>query len=535
MKKAILSSLMLSSGALTLLKSRGVHAEDTDDILLFCINAPRAWDPTSFCDPITKRGFYRGYDAMNKFNSYLSEGTPNTYNPLDINAGMGGDIEGNTQEGRFVWHQDTESDQPYDVKTYTRDHVDDNGSNSFKVAPFTNTSKACIGPYQVGPSGDIDFFEYYRNDLHVFNGVNTKSNAHPVGQRQAWSGRIRVGAPNIAALWGAIKELENGDGTYPKPFPMTFGSNSTGYEFTSDLVSITRAGNSDALMNLTDVYVKSASTGDTSPIVASLFVDRMKNYEQDKAARLMASGLPPHVKDNLERLEKAQLAEPDFKPLADSLEMILAPYDDSAELEQARILVAAMKAGICKSAFLGAGDFDSHSNHYENSNSSASNHCDNLQRLFRLTHYVRQALEAAGIWDRSIIMMASDFGRTRLNGDSRGKDHAPVTSTMLMGGENTGIGPGKSFGYSYISDIHPEGVLKTPKYVYAGNILVQNDGSITNSYDLDNGFNLTPAHIHHAVRKILGISDHPLAVAYELSSDFTPEFEDLAFPFFAGS
>jgi hypothetical protein len=191
-----------------------------------------------------------------------------------------------------------------------------------------------------------------------------------------------------------------------------------------------------------------------------------------------------------------------------------------------------MKAGICKGAMLVGGGFDTHSNHFVDTN----NHPRRLRELFQVIHYVRQELQNCGLWDRTILMVSSDFGRTRLNGGAKGKDHAPVTSSLIMGGANTGIGGGRTIGQSYLRDLpwteHGNNApLKAAKYVFANNVKMMNGSLVNANLDDPEGFNITPSHIHYALRELLGINQHPHALTYALPPEFTPT----VYPFFTGT
>ena len=518
MKKAILSSLILSSGSLALLKGKRSFADEDDDLLVFCIDARGAWDPSSFCDPLLTNGFYREMSATaNEPLATLVQGSAGSTNHFSINERLDYQDSSINFDGRFVPYG--ESDIQHLVRL---------DGSSLAVAPLINNSGAPAGNFMVGgDTNPVDFFDTYKDELVIINGVNTRTNAHPVGRRLAWSGRIRVGAPHLAALWGAIKEEQRGS-----PYAMTFTA-AGGFDATAGLLSVARAGNQKALIDLTDVYAVAPYEEDFSQMLSQRLVGQIKSYETNKENRLKSSAVPPHIKANIEKLQTARLAEADFQLLADALEQTTLPWGDSdGRFDQAHILVSAMKAGICKGAMLSYNAFDSHGDHFIN-NSNSGNHPARLNRLFDYTHYVRTELENAGLWDRSIIILSSDFGRTRLNGEVKGKDHAPVTSMMIMGGNNTGVGGGKTIGYSYLRDIPKvaDGILEleAAKYSFAGNVKLEG-GQLVNSYDLNEGFNITPGHVHYALRELLGMNGNVLAETYALP----PEFSETVYPFFEG-
>ncbi len=520
MKKAILSSLMLSSGSLALLKGKQSFADDDSDLLIFCIDARGAWDPSSFCDPLVSNGFYREMSpSANEPLDGLTQGSTadGSTNQFSINERLNYQDSEITFDGRFVPYG--ESDLQHLVRS---------DGSSLVVAPLIGNSGTPNGTFMVGGDNNpTDFFDTYKDDLVIINGVNTRTNAHPVGRRLAWSGRLRVGAPHLAALWGAIKEQQRG-----APYAMTFTA-SGGFDATAGLLSVARAGNQKALIDLTDVYAVAPYYNNYTQMLSTGLIDKIKSYETSKENRLRTSSVPPHVKANIEKLQTARLAESDFQLLADALEQTNLPWnEDDGIFAQAHILVSAMRAGICKGAMLSFDAFDSHGDHFINY-SNNGNHPARLKRLFDYTHYVRTELENAGLWERSIIILSSDFGRTRLNGEVKGKDHAPVTSMMIMGGDNTGVGSGKTMGYSYIRDIPKvaDGILEleAAKYSFAGNVKLEG-GQLVNAYDLNEGFNITPGHVHYALRELLGINGNVLADTFALD----PEFSQTVYPFFEG-
>jgi hypothetical protein len=521
MKKAIVSSLMLSSGSLALLKSKKVFADVLDDRLLFCISASGAWDPTSFCDPLLSNGRIRQYGT----DDNIADGT--TWgDQFELNGQL--NVDG--IDGRFTLYN------AEDVQTITR-----SDGSQFHVAPYIDTDgevgkvgngEERVKAYMVGSeTNNIDFFETYKDELVIINGVNTRTNAHSVGQRHAWSGRIRVGAPHLAALWGALNEYELG------VLPLTFASNG-GFSATSGLLPVARATKKEALVDLTAPYAWAKSGGYDAPILTENLVELIKGYQNTRTTRFLNGSLPPHVKANIDKLRIARLAEPHFAPLADALEQVENSenglFASNSATTQASILIAGMKAGICKGAMLTSGGFDTHSNHFTGTNS----HPSKVKRLFDIIHYVREQLEIHGLWHKTILVVSSDFGRTRLNGGAKGKDHAPVTSTMIMGGADTGIGSGKNIGNTYLKDINPEGPFKSAKYVFAGAVQPNNGGLIDVPIEMlndasANAFTITPSHIHHALRELLGINGHTSGIQdlFALPSEFTNTVQ----PFFEGS
>jgi uncharacterized protein (DUF1501 family) len=165
---------------------------------------------------------------------------------------------------------------------------------------------------------------------------------------------------------------------------------------------------------------------------------------------------------------------------------------DQGFKRQASLVAAAFKAGIAASANISTGGFDTHGNH-DNSQYQS------LGDLLEGTAYLQEALEAAGIADKTTVVIGSDFGRTPYYNSGNGKDHWPVTSVMVM---------------------HPTGSGKGGKVFGASNEMFrsQNINRTTGQPDV-NGTLLTPAHVNQALRKELGIADNTLAIRFPLHVD----------------
>ena len=109
-----------------------------------------------------------------------------------------------------------------------------------------------------------------------------------------------------------------------------------------------------------------------SPLITDNLIDKIANYQSSLQSCLTHPF--HHLKSNIERLQTARLAEKDFEQLATALSEVIAPengnYFHNKRTTQAHILIAAMKAGICKGAMLSSGGFDTHSNHFVDSQPS---------------------------------------------------------------------------------------------------------------------------------------------------------------------
>ncbi len=93
--------------------------------------------------------------------------------------------------------------------------------------------------------------------------------------------------------------------------------------------------------------------------------------------------------------------------------------------QQAQFTIAAFKAGVSITADLTQGGFDSHED-------NDLEQTTNLNELTGGIDYLWEAAEAAGIADRLVVIVGSDFSRTPYYNSAQGKDHHPVGSFIVM-------------------------------------------------------------------------------------------------------
>src|SRR5438046_4789384 len=94
--------------------------------------------------------------------------------------------------------------------------------------------------------------------------------------------------------------------------------------------------------------------------------------------------------------------------------------------QQAEIALASFKAGVCVSANLSIGQFDSHAN----------NDPDQMKLipefLEGIAYTIRRA-EELKIRDKLVVIVQSEMGRTPTYNKRNGKDHWSIGSIMMLG------------------------------------------------------------------------------------------------------
>ncbi len=362
--------------------------------------------------------------------------------------------------------------------------------------------------YQVG---GVDFFQKYKSDLLVVNGVDTQTVSHEVGPRHTFSGHLREGHPAISGLVAAARGAT---------LPMALIS-SGGYDSTAGLVPVTRAGSVSALQNLARPYKSSTSPASTTRYLDDATATMISTAQTARDARLRASlGLRRRTAA-LDALGRARASEPAFVSLAEALDAV-TPVDGAtnAALPFAQVALTAMSAGVCAAAHISVGSFDTHDLH--DSLDAADGHRPKMQQLLDVIDYVVQSaradptLAARGV----IVVVGSDFARTAFNSTdpvTRGKDHWPVTSMMILGvgGAAPLVQGGRTIGETVVMDEngapHPGARAKKLK--------VEGGALVPTADDDPSGIALKPAHVHQALREALGLctaEDAALLAKYPL-------------------
>jgi len=156
--------------------------------------------------------------------------------------------------------------------------------------------------------------------------------------------------------------------------------------------------------------------------------------------------------------------------------------------QQAEIALACFKAGVCVSANLSIGQFDSHQN----------NDKDQMKLipefLEGIAYVLRRAVEL-GIREKLVVIIQSEMGRTPTYNNGNGKDHWSIGSIMFLG---PGIKGDRVLG---ATDEKQFGIGLNPQ---------------TLATDKDKGIRVRPEHIHESLRQFAGIGDHPLSKKFPL-------------------
>jgi uncharacterized protein (DUF1501 family) len=222
-----------------------------------------------------------------------------------------------------------------------------------------------------------------------------------------------------------------------------------------------------------------------SPYHEPFVLDRI---EQALADQNSASAQEPR----LPRRERAENMLYAAQVNSKALERVTAhiPSDIPKERlsQQAEIALASFKAGVCVSANLTIGQFDSHAN----------NDPDQMKLipefLAGIAYLIRRA-EELKIRDQLVVIVQSEMGRTPTYNKGNGKDHWSIGSIMFLG---RGILGNRVIGAT------DEGQLHVPIHPQ------------TLACDREQGVRVRPEHIHAALREFAGVAEHPFSKKFPL-------------------
>jgi hypothetical protein len=151
--------------------------------------------------------------------------------------------------------------------------------------------------------------------------------------------------------------------------------------------------------------------------------------------------------------------------------------------QQAEIALASFKAGVCVSANLSIGQFDSHQKNDEDQMKL-------LPKFLASIDYLLGRAEHLRIREKLVLVIQSEMGRTPTYNKGDGKDHWSIGSIIFLG---SGIQGNRVIGATDDAQM--------PKPIDTNTL----------SPAADTGIRVRPEHIHLALRELAGIADHPFA------------------------
>jgi hypothetical protein len=319
-----------------------------------------------------------------------------------------------------------------------------------------------------------EFFGEFGRDLLVLNGLDYSVNNHSPGARYMATGKLdSMAYPTFAALVAACKGP-----TCPLSF-LTFGN----YSATGNIVAMSRVPYLPSLQGIANADAISGNA--RSPYHDDFALSRIEQaLREENEARAAQVRLP--------RQERAEnmlyAAQVNSKALQRVTAYIPTTIPKERLSQQAEIALASFKAGVCVSANLSIGQFDSHAN----------NDVDQMKLIPEFLAgiaYVLRRAEALKIREKLVVVVQSEMGRTPNYNKGNGKDHWSIGSVLFIG---PGIRGNRILGAT------DEKLFQVPL------------NPRTLACDKDKGIRVRPEHIHESLRQFAGIADHPLSKKFPL-------------------
>lgn len=328
--------------------------------------------------------------------------------------------------------------------------------------------------HKQGGMSNEEFFGEFGNELLTLNGLDYSVNNHSPGARYMATGKLdSMAYPTFAALVAACKGP-----TCPLSF-LTFGN----YSATGNVVAMSRV---PYLPSLQKIANADAIEGNLrSPYHDDFALGRIEQALREQRESRAAQTLLPRQERAESMLYAAQV---NSKAMQRITPYIPAAIPKERLAQQAEIALASFKAGVCVSANLSIGQFDSHAN----------NDADQMKLipefLAGIAYLIRRA-EELKIREKLVVVIQSEMGRTPNYNKGNGKDHWSIGSIMFLG---TGIKGDRVIG---ATDEKQFGVNLNPATLAA---------------DKDKGIKVRPEHIHEALRQFAGIESHSLSKKFPL-------------------
>ncbi len=318
-----------------------------------------------------------------------------------------------------------------------------------------------------------DFFKKYGPELLVLNGLDYSVNNHSPCSRYMATGKLdSLAYPTFAALVAACQGPQS-----PLAF-LTFGN----YSATGNLVPMSRVPYLPSLQRIANADHVEGNV--RSPYHDDFALEGIERaLEQQVEARIAQQRLP--------RVEQAQsmlyAAQVSSKAMGRITPHIPEKTPKERLAQQAEIALTSFKAGVCVSANLTIGQFDSHAN----------NDPDQMKLIPEFLagiDYLLKRAEDLKIRDKLVVVIQSEMGRTPNYNKGNGKDHWSIGSIMFLGhGIKGNRVIGATDGGQFLKPIDPKTLsLK------------------------EDGLRVRPEHLHQALRTKAGIEQHAFSKQFPL-------------------
>jgi uncharacterized protein (DUF1501 family) len=362
--------------------------------------------------------------------------------------------------------------------TYLMDPKGVNGINRlYKDGDILTKGAHKFAPIKKHAKGGMpneDFYAEFGDELLAFNGLDYSVNNHSPGARYMATGKLdSLAYPTFAALVAACRGPD-----CPLAY-LTFGN----YSATGNLVAMSRVPYLPSLRKIANA--DAIEGNERSPYHDQFALDRIEAALREGNDAAAAQPRLPRAERGENMLYAAQV---NSKALQRVTQYIPKTVPKERLAQQAEIALASFKAGVCVSANLTIGQFDSHAN----------NDPDQMKLIPEFLAGIAYTVRRAGelkIREQLVVVVQSEMGRTPNYNGGNGKDHWSIGSALFLG---RGIKGNRVIG---ATDEKQFAVPLDPK---------------TLALKKDMGVRIRPEHVHEALRELAGIADHPLSKKFPL-------------------
>ncbi len=330
-----------------------------------------------------------------------------------------------------------------------------------------------------------DFYAEFGDELLVLNGLDYSVNNHSPCARYMATGKLdSLAYPTFAALVAACQGP-----ACPLSF-LTFGN----YSATGNLVAMSRVPYLPSLKRIANA--DAIDGNDRAPYHDDFALARIEQALAQQRSERASQPLLPRRQRAENMLYAAQL---NSKALRRITPHIPNQIPKQRLAQQAEIALASFKAGVCVSANLSIGQFDSHAN----------NDADQMKLIPEFLEgiaYVLHRAEELQIREQIVVIAQSEMGRTPNYNKGNGKDHWSIGSIMFLG---PGIKGNRVIG-------------ATDEKQFA---VPLNPQTLTTA--AEQGIRIRPEHVHEALRQFAGIDDHPHSSKFPLGVKPEEELQGL--------
>lgn len=339
--------------------------------------------------------------------------------------------------------------------------------------------------HKQGGLSNEDFFAEFGDELLVVNGLDYSVNNHSPCSRYMATGKLdSLAYPTFAALVAACQGP-----SCPLSF-LTFGN----YSATGNLVAMSRVPYLPSLKRIANA--DSIEGNVRAPYHDDFALSRIDGALADRRAQRKTKPLLPRRQRAENMLYAAQV---NSKALARVTPHVPKEIPKQRLARQAEIALASLKAGVCVSANLSIGQFDSHAN----------NDRDQMKLIPELLEgiaYVLHRAEELQIREKLVVIAQSEMGRTPNYNKGDGKDHWSIGSIMFLG---PGIKGNRVIG-------------ATDEKQFAVSLDPQTLTTIA-----EQGIRVRPEHVHEALRQFAGIAAHAHSQSFPLGVESVEQLQGL--------